>query len=176
MAQWFESYVAKTPDGLALVHGDHKVTYQELNAKANRLANYLSSKGIEAQQRIGVCLPSGVELITALLAITKLNAVYVPIDSSYPAERQAHILQDTQVGYVLTKNSMAIAVSESICVRIDIDSEALRSTLDKVSSANPERIKVNTQDLPAYVMYTSGSTGMPKGVEVTQQGVIRLVK
>ncbi|MCG7491885.1 amino acid adenylation domain-containing protein [Vibrio sp. Of14-4] len=176
MAQWFESCVARTPDGLALVHGDHNVTYQDLNARANRLAHYLSSQGIEAQQRIGVCLPSGVELITALLAIVKLNAVYVPIDSSYPAERQAHILQDTQAGCVLTKNSMAIAVSESMCVRINIDSESLRSTLDKASSTNPERIKVNTKDSPAYVMYTSGSTGMPKGVEVTQQGVIRLVK
>ncbi|MFY2507347.1 non-ribosomal peptide synthetase [Vibrio pectenicida] len=176
IAQWFESCVAKTPESLALVHGECKVTYYELNIGANRLANYLSSQGIQSEQLVGVCLPSGIDLITTLLAIIKLNGVYVPIDSNYPAERQDHTLQDTQVQYLLTQHNLSVAVSSSECTRIDIDSEPLQSMLVKESSTNPERPQCNTKDLSAYVMYTSGSTGMPKGVEVTQQGVIRLVK
>ena len=168
----FEEQAARTPEAVALVFEDQRVTYAELNRRANRLAHRLRTLGGDPEVLVGLCLERSVEMIVGLLAVLKAGGAYLPLEPKWPAERLAFALQDARAPVLLTQKSLrdhfkfAIPNLKLLCV--DEDSDSKNPGHDK----NP-KTEVRPDNL-AYVIYTSGSTGQPKGVMVTHRNVTRL--
>ncbi|UVL75985.1 amino acid adenylation domain-containing protein [Pseudomonas putida] len=162
----FEQRVALHPLALAAVHGEQALCYGELNERANRLAHHLIASGVQPGACVAILLPRSLALLVAQLAVLKCAAVYVPLDIHAPAERQAFMVEDCQVALLLTFADIA---ADFPVHRVDMDCLAL----DRLPGHNPGL----TQDAGsgAYVMYTSGTTGKPKGVCVPHRGIVRLV-
>ncbi len=154
---------------VALVEGTERLTYRELNARADALAAYLAERGVEAGSRVGLALERSIAMIVSMLAVLKCGAAYVPLDAGYPAERLRFMLADTAPAVIIAdrKNRDKLAV-ETPCVSI----EDVPRELGGVSAPSGRA----TAESTAYIMYTSGSTGTPKGVEVLHRGIIRLVR
>ncbi|MCU1264985.1 MAG: Malonyl CoA-acyl carrier protein transacylase, partial [Acidobacteria bacterium] len=170
--QLFEEQVEKTPEATALVFANERLSYAELNGRANQLAHYLREQGVDREVLVGVMLERSVEMVVSLLAVLKAGGAYVPLDSEYPAERLAFMIADAQLRVLLTTERLSRVVppTEAEVICLDCESEQLRVE-------NSENLTINTQpDELAYVIYTSGSTGIPKGVSVPHRAVIRLVK
>jgi amino acid adenylation domain-containing protein len=168
----FERRVAETPGATAIVFGDQQLTYCELNARANRLARYIVSKGVVAESLVGVCLRRSLDTVVALLAVLKAGGAYVPLDPDYPAERLSFMLRDTQASLLLSNTECDQGLPPCSATRVLIDTED--SQISGNSGANLD-IPISPRNL-VYVMYTSGSTGQPKGVMIEHRSVIRLVK
>ncbi|MBB5852530.1 non-ribosomal peptide synthetase [Amycolatopsis umgeniensis] len=151
----FSGQVRRRPDATALICGEDSLTYAELDVRSNRLAHRLRALGAGPGALVGVCLPRSIGLITALLAVLKTGAAYLPIDPEYPGERQRLLLTDGEAELVITA---------------DLTGDP---TLDEESAAALDS-GAGPRDL-AYVIYTSGSTGRPKGVEIEHRSIIRLV-
>ena len=156
-----EGHAAQQPDAIAVTFQREQFTYEELNLRANQLAHYLISLGVGAETRIAVCLKPSLDIATSLLAILKSGGVYVPLDPTDPSERLATILRDSQPEVLLTESSLlhglpAQPAPQVFCFDQDW-SEAQRFPAD-----NPDASLDLEQT--AYIVYTSGTTGMPKGV------------
>jgi amino acid adenylation domain-containing protein len=164
----FEQQVAQHPDSIAVVFEERRLTYGELNERANQVAHYLQKRGVGPDVLVGVCLERCPEVLIALLGVWKAGGAYVPLDPAYPADRLAFMVKDSAAKVLLTdskhKPLFASATGEVIC--LDSDWPAI----GKESSSNlkPSAVPANL----AYVMYTSGSTGTPKGVMVLQSGLV----
>ena len=167
----FTAQVAQTPDAVAMVFGQQNLTYQELNAQANQLAHYLQKLGVKPGFLVGICVERSVSMVVGLLAILKAGAAYVPLDTEYPTERLAFIIEDTQISVLLTTQKLTDAIPKHqacvVCFDSDADAIALFSQQNPIAEVTPDNL--------AYVIYTSGSTGKPKGVAVTHRAVNRLV-
>lgn len=167
----FQLQVAASPDAIALSTGSNTLTYAALNEQANQLARLLLRHGVAPGARVGVCLERSFQCIISLLAILKTGAVYVPLDPEYPRDRLAFMVRDADVNLVLTATETANALPAGT-KRILLDAEAasLRGdpAIDLPKNSSAEDV--------AYIMYTSGSTGQPKGVAVRHRGIVRLVK
>ncbi|WP_375511408.1 amino acid adenylation domain-containing protein [uncultured Nostoc sp.] len=170
--QLFEAQVEKTPDAIALIFNNQHLTYQDLNSRANQLAQRLQTLGIGAEILVGICIERSLEMVVALLAILKAGGAYVPLDPGYPQERLAFMLSDTQVSVVLTQKKLVAKLPTYTALVICLDADWNEITQNKKENLTA---KVTADNL-AYVMYTSGSTGTPKGVSVIHRGVVRLVK
>ncbi len=170
--QLFEAQVERSPEATALVCEAQQLTYRELNARANRLAHHLRTLGVGPEVLVGVCLERSLELVVGLLAILKAGGAYVPLDPSYPAERLAFMLQDTQAPVLLTQQRLLARLpayaGHTLCLEREAASIARQPATNPPPSASPTNL--------AYVIYTSGSTGKPKGVMIEQRAVIRLVR
>ncbi len=170
--QLFEAQVERTPEATALVYEDQQLTYGELNARANRLAHHLRSLGVGPEVLVGVCLERSLELVVGLLAVLKAGGAYVPLDPSYPAERLAFMLEDTQAPVLLTQQRSLARLpaysGHTLCLDRDAARFAQHPETNPPGSCSPTNL--------AYVIYTSGSTGKPKGVMVEQRAVVRLVR
>jgi len=170
--QLFEEQVANTPDSIALSFDNQRLTYDELNRKANRLAHHLRTIGVGPEVPVGLMLERSVDMVVAILAILKAGGAYVPLDSAYPLERLNFMLQDARLPVVLTVEEMFDKLpaffGQVIC--IDTDAELFAGA----SEANPTS-NVTGENL-AYIIYTSGSTGQPKGITIPHRAVIRLVR
>jgi aspartate racemase len=168
----FVAQAATTPDAPAVLFESSVLTYRELNEQANRLAHHLMHLGVTRGSLVGVCMDRSPDLIVALLGILKAGGAYVPLDPAYPDNRLAHVLADTAAPVVLAQPSTAARLTaiagKARVLCLERDKLALEPT------ANPG-CGVTGQDV-VYVMYTSGSTGVPKGVLVRHRGVIRLVR
>ena len=168
----FEAQVDATPDATALVLETTEVTYRELDRRANHLAHHLRAAGVGSEHLVGVLMDRSIETIVALLGILKAGGAFVPLDLAAPPQRLAFMLRDTRVGIVLTQVALRsrLATFEGRAISLDAD-------WDRVAAGPDTRpaIPVGADDL-AYVTYTSGSTGEPKGVEATHRNVVRLVK
>ncbi|WEK28411.1 MAG: non-ribosomal peptide synthase/polyketide synthase [Candidatus Pseudomonas phytovorans] len=164
--QLFGTHAALTPQATAVVHGQHQWTYQQLEQHANRLAHHLLGLGVCPGDRVALLLPRSFDLLAAQLAVSKCAAVFVPLDSNAPAERQAFMINDSQARVLLTHANQAQT------------GQALRVELDRCDlAASPSHapgLAVNAESA-AYIMYTSGSTGTPKGVQVPHRAIVRLV-
>ncbi|NNC00087.1 amino acid adenylation domain-containing protein, partial [Corallococcus exiguus] len=166
----FARQVQRTPHAVALVQGDDALTYAQLDARANQLAWHLRALGIAPGARVGLAVERSFELVTALLAILKVGAAFVPVDRNAPVERIAMLLEDADVGVVVTHQPFASLLPAS-GTRVWLDAQ------QDVIAAWPTHaldISVDGESL-AYVMFTSGSTGRPKGVCVPHRGITRLV-
>jgi amino acid adenylation domain-containing protein/non-ribosomal peptide synthase protein (TIGR01720 family) len=171
IAGLFERQVERAPDRVAVTFEGRPLTYGELNLRANRLARHLMARGVGPEVRVGTCLERTPDMVIALLAILKAGGAYVPLDPEYPPERLSFMLEDAGVRLIVSQGSLREGLfdetREVVCV--DRDADAISSC----GTANPV-VTVAGENL-AYVMYTSGSTGVPKGVGVPHRGVLRLV-
>lgn len=162
--QAFEAHCAAAPDAVALRHRDQSLRYAELNLAANRLAHHLLERRIGQEDRVVVCVEPGFEIATALLAVWKAGAVYVPLDPAYPPARIRAILDDTRPALVLTRSHLIdkLGLERGLCLALDV----AQPLLSRSSGGNPD-LAVDP-DQTASVYYTSGTTGTPKGVMASQ--------
>lgn len=167
----FEGRVHKSPDGVALVVSGAEISYVELNARANQLAALLRERGIEPGRRVGLCLNRNADLTTAILAVLKTGAAYVPFDTKHPAARVAEIAADAGVCAVIAHAGVGHATSAIEAPVITLDD--VRDELATLPDGNPP-LAAGPGDV-AYVIYTSGSTGKPKGVLLEHRGVVNFI-
>ncbi|HEX2078443.1 MAG TPA: condensation domain-containing protein, partial [Longimicrobium sp.] len=168
----FAQAAAAAPEAVALAWNGGRMTYAELDGRANRLAHHLRRAGVAAGTRVGVCLARGPEMVVATLAALKAGGAYVPLDPDYPAERLAFMLADTAVPVLVTESPLAdrLPPHAARIVRVDGDAAAIAAEPADAPAAGTD------PEAAAYVMYTSGSTGRPKGVEVPHRAIVRLVR
>jgi len=167
----FEAQTEKAPNVIALAWDDEELTYCTLNERANQLARHLRKRGIGAEMPVGLCMERSADMIVAVLGILKAGGTYVPLDPAYPSARLALMLSDARVRILLSQTSVLARLPQSEAQVICLDRDW--PVIDVESSANLPDAAV-AENL-AYVMYTSGSTGQPKGVEVSHRSVIRLL-
>src|SRR6185312_10225940 len=180
----FEAQVARTPDAAALEQGERRLSYGQLNQAADRLAQYLRGQGVKAGARVALDLERSVELVCAQLAILKCKASYVPLDQDAPLERKAFILQDCAAGWMVTLRAHELPPVQACRIDLDgIDLDGTGAGANAIEAAGAEEEAepgglsgaTGSNESIAYVMYTSGSTGQPKGVEIAHRGIARLV-
>src|SRR5262249_21755370 len=150
--------------------GDERLSYRELNARANRLAHGLRARGVGRDMLVGLCLDRGLDLIVALVGILKAGGAYVPIDVAYPKDRIAFMLSDAEVSVIVTDSSTAAVLPAHGAQTVLLDAAELADW----PSENPVAVS-SAADL-AYVIFTSGSTGKPKGALITHANVVRLFR
>ena len=167
----FEKQAAATPDAPALVFGETRLSYAELNARANQVAHFLRGKSIKPDTAVGICVERSADMIVGILGILKAGGAYLPLDTSYPPERLAFMARDASAPIVLSQKRLASNIkfegSEVIC--FDRDWPRIAAA----SKANPAN--QNQSENLAYITYTSGSTGTPKGICIPHRAVARLV-
>ncbi|MFE9046490.1 non-ribosomal peptide synthase/polyketide synthase [Streptomyces sp. NPDC007818] len=172
----FEEQVARTPLAVAVESGDLRLSYQELNARANRLAHHLIGRGIGPESLVALAVERSEQWIVAMLAVLKAGAAYLPLDPSYPPDRLTSMLRDARPALVLTQRATAGAAAGAPnpehCLSLD-DAETLAALAEAAATdpADADRTTPLRVDHPAYVIYTSGSTGRPKGVVVPHTGI-----
>ncbi|MFF0221630.1 amino acid adenylation domain-containing protein [Streptomyces sp. NPDC004629] len=173
----FEAQAARTPTARAVTAGDRHLTYAELDARADRLANRLTAHGVGPECLVAVALPRGADLVVALLAVLKAGGAYVPLDPDYPADRVAYIFSDARPSVLLTDSAVRHVLPPADLPVLLVDEPAAEEPGEPSGSgpaaAGPGRPALRPAH-PAYVIYTSGSTGRPKGVVVPHRNVVRL--
>ena len=166
----FERQAAKTPDAVALVFGEAEVSYKELNARANRLAHWLTDQGVGPDVRVGIAIERSIDMVVALLGTLKAGGAYVPLDPAYPEDRLAFMLRDSDARVLLTQQAVLAnfgGIPDGVRVlALDGADQALRGCPDcnpdaRAMGLRPERL--------AYIIYTSGSTGTPKGAQLRRR-------
>ena len=173
LTELFEETVQAAPNAVALRSGDEILTYAELDARADRLAAYIAAQYQPVSGAvIGLCLPRGINLITAMLATLKTGAAYLPLDPDLPADRLGYMLEEAEVTLVLSHEVLADVLPEGGHAMLLLDRDA-----DQIDTCDADVPAPQSDGSSlAYVMYTSGSTGRPKGVMVPQRAVTRLVR
>ncbi|CAJ3616433.1 non-ribosomal peptide synthetase [Burkholderia pseudomallei] len=171
--QLFEAQVDRKPEAIALTFEGQRLSYAELNARANRLAHYLQARGVGPGRLVALCAERGIEMVVGLLAILKAGGAYVPLDPAYASDRLRGIVEDSQPALVLADavGRAALGELDGALPVIDLETDALRWR--EMPATNPEVASQHVHHL-AYVIYTSGSTGRPKGVMVEHAQVVRL--
>jgi len=168
--QLFEAQVERMPDAVAVIFEEKSLTNSELNRKANQLAHFLQQQGVEPEVPVGIYVERSLEMVVGLLAILKAGGAYVPLDLTYPTERLAFMLADTQAPVLCTQQQFVAKLPkyEGHVVCLDTDGDKIA----RESEENP--VSAVTGNCLAYVIYTSGSTGKPKGVLINHASAVRL--
>ena len=169
IAELFEEQAKKTPNNVAVVFGMQKLTYKELNERANSLAYYLRKNGIETNDLVGIMVNRSLEMIIGMLAVLKAGGAYIPIDPTYPKDRIEYMLKNSNSKLLLTQEHLHDITDFKNCVYIDLSNDSIYSL------PNDNLNHTNTPEDLAYVIYTSGSTGLPKGVMLKQRNIINFV-
>jgi amino acid adenylation domain-containing protein len=169
--QLFERQAELAPDQVALVFEGQKLTYADLNRKANQLAHHLRGLGISADRPVALCVTRSLEMVIGLLGVLKAGGAYVPLDTSAPRERLGFILEETGASVLLTQGSLAPLMPETTARVIRLDDDW--PIIDEASEDNPLS-EVALENL-AYIIYTSGSTGRPKGVMVSHGNLLNSI-
>ena len=160
------------PESIAVERGRYRLTYRELNEEANRLAHYLRRRGVAAEQRVGICVERGTEMIIGMLGILKAGAAYVPMDPGYPKQRLEYIAEDAHINLLVTQASLLEQMPEHRAGVVCLDRD--RQEIAAESKADLDAI-IAGENL-AYVIYTSGSTGKPKGVAIEHHNTAALIE
>ncbi|MCW8471774.1 amino acid adenylation domain-containing protein [Fluoribacter gormanii] len=164
----FEEHAHHYPNHVAALKGNEKLTYSELNQRANQLAHYLQSSGLKPDTPVALCLERSFDFLITMIAILKAGAAYLPIDASQPEERLLFLLHDSQASILITKSTLKDKFKpyQGTVIVLDInDKDISRQVIDNPSPTN-------TAEHLAYIIYTSGSTGTPKGVLIEHRSVI----
>ncbi|MDX2506722.1 MAG: amino acid adenylation domain-containing protein [Gammaproteobacteria bacterium] len=169
--QLFESQVELSPDAPAVLIGEEKLTYQQLNSRSNKLAHYLVDLGVNPGDFVGICANRSVEMVVGIFGILKAGGAYVPLDPEYPEDRLGYMLSNSKAPVLLTQKSLKKPFTsvEGKIVYLDAHWEEI----DKYPGENPATAV--TPDNYVYVIYTSGSTGQPKGTLVYHRSFVNLV-
>ncbi len=168
LPELFEAQVERSPECVAVVFEGEKLSYKELNERANRLAHYLIGKSVGPEDVVAIGVPRSVEMVVSLLAVLKTGAAYLPLDPEAPGERLAFMMEDAKVACLITTSQVARDLPGS-GHRVVLDDAEVVWSFERSSLSNPENSdRANTLRLhnPAYIIYTSGSTGVPKGVVI----------
>ena len=167
----FERMVEAAPDRVAVKCGGRSLTYGDLNVRANRLANHLIELGVESEEPVGVHLERSMDLVVALLAILKAGAAYVPLDPTFPPARLALMVDEARMSIMVSQSDLIdrLPASRRRMVCLDRDERGIR----KRSASNPD-LPRHSSSL-AYIIYTSGSSGRPKGVTVEHRSLVNLL-
>src|SRR5882672_10018156 len=165
--EFFEAQAERTPDRAALIFNHERLSYGELNARANQLAHHLRSLGAGPDSLVGICMQHSFEMAISVLAVLKAGAAYVPLDPAYPPERLAFMISDARLNLLLTQRKLRGTVADEAMEIIDIDAD-----WRAISRESRERVPARASaDNLAYVIYTSGSTGKPKGVMISHRSI-----
>lgn len=168
LTKLFEEQVEKTPDNIAIIHNELKITYKELNDKVNSLARSLRERKIKNEDIVAIMIDKSIEMIIAMLGILKAGAAYLPIDPDYPDDRKRYMLKDSSASILLTE--------EKYLENINFDVEILNIKDENLYNKEKTNLQEkHTSDDIACVVYTSGSTGNPKGVLILHRGIVREV-
>lgn len=170
----FEKIAEEYPQKIAIVDGLEQFTYEQINLKANQLANYLINRGIGKERLVGVCVPQSANRIIAFLAILKTGAAYLPIDGELPSARIKMMIADSQADLILCVEQYLEKINNQYSLSIDLDILFYEENFQKISIENPS-IEILPEN-PAYVIYTSGSTGTPKGVIISHKSFHNFVQ
>ncbi len=166
--QLFEAQVQRTPQAVAVACGDARLTFSQLNEKANQLAHYLKKRGAGPEVLVGLCMRRSLEMMIGLLGILKAGAAYVPLDPAYPRDRLSYMLNDARAPVLVTEESLRGVIPDSgaemICVDAQWPSIARESTTNPAPAAAAGNL--------VYVIYTSGSTGLPKGTMIEHRALV----
>ncbi|WP_186098750.1 non-ribosomal peptide synthetase, partial [Burkholderia gladioli] len=162
-----EAQARRTPEAVALRHGEATLSYARLDARANQIAHALIARGVGPDTRVAICVRRGLDMVTGLLGVLKAGAAYVPIDPAYPAERLAYMLEDCRPQVLLTQAAVRAGLPEHAFETLSLDADA--AVFDAMPDSQPTR-RTLAEHL-AYVIYTSGSTGRPKGVMISHGGL-----
>ncbi|HEX7976377.1 MAG TPA: amino acid adenylation domain-containing protein, partial [Anaerolineales bacterium] len=169
--QLFEQQIERIPETVAVASGEAQLTYFQLNQQANKLAHFLQEQGVGPDRLVGVFLEPSVQMVIALLGIMKAGGAYLPLDPNFPEKRLAFMLADARPVLLLTRQGLRERLLDFtgtvICLDTDQDRLCRQPENNPVSSVAPTHM--------AYVMYTSGSTGNPKGVPLAHRGVVNLL-
>ena len=169
IVQLFEEQVEKTPDNIAVVFENQKLTYKELNEKANSLAHYLrETKRIERNNIVGIMVNRSLEMIISILAVLKSGACYIPIDPEYPQERIEYMLKDSKSKLLLTFKNLDQKLNFTNKIFVELSNSIYNGNIYNLENINMP------VDL-SYVIYTSGSTGKPKGVMLTHKNIVNFI-
>lgn len=169
ITQLFEEQVEKTPDNIAVVFENQKLTYRELNQRANSLASYLRSQKIGRNDIVGIMVNRSLEMIISILAVLKSGACYIPIDPEYPQDRIEYMLNNSNAKLLLTFKRLENKVTFDNKLFVELDNELYNSNKDNL-------ININKPDDLAYIIYTSGSTGKPKGVMLKHSNINNFIQ
>ncbi|MBE9224380.1 amino acid adenylation domain-containing protein [Phormidium sp. LEGE 05292] len=164
----FEEQVEKSPDAIALVYEEQQLTYRELNNRANQLAHYLQTLGVQPEVKVGICVERSLLMVIGILGILKAGGAYIPLDPAFPSERLEFMMEDAQITILLTQNHLQdrLPINNKTVVKLDCDwNRIAQQTQDNLLT------KVTPENL-AYIIYTSGTTGNPKGSEVPHRSFI----
>ncbi|MEH1900550.1 MAG: amino acid adenylation domain-containing protein [Nostoc sp.] len=164
----FEEQAERTPNNIAVTFSDQKLTYRELNARANQMAHYLQRLGVGKEVMVGICIERSLEMIVGILGILKAGGAYIPLDPNYPSERLAFILEDTKTPVLLTQQRLLSGLPTHNAQTICLD-----TAWEIITQESQENLsfKTHSENL-AYVIYTSGSTGKPKGVQIAHRHLV----
>ncbi|MEU5096501.1 amino acid adenylation domain-containing protein [Streptomyces sp. NPDC020996] len=168
-----EGRADRTPDATAVSHGRRTLTYRQLDERANRIAHWLIAQGIEPDTPVGVALERSVDLPAVLLGVLKAGGAYVPLDPAYPEGRRSYILGHSAAAAVITQSSLAADLGAFGGPVLVVDGDGDADVLTGLDTGRPHT-GLNQENL-AYLLYTSGSTGNPKGVRVTHRSVVNLI-
>jgi len=169
--QMYEAQVERTPDAVALSMGREALRYGDLNARANQLARYLRTLGVRPGVVVGICLERSLEMVITLMAILKAGGAYVPLDPEYPRDRLRFMAEDAAVAIVLTSEGLSDRFDSRSCRILCLDREQKRIAQEVDHNLPPT---ATSQDL-AYILYTSGSSGQPKGVEIPHRALVNFL-
>jgi len=169
--QLIEEQAQRTPDNIACSFLDESLTYAELDERANRLAHYLLEEGAVAGGLIGLCIEPSVEMLVALLAISKAGAGYLPLDPSFPKGRLTLMLEDASPALVVTQRSQEDRLPQGLTHSVCLDRQ--KRAIEAMPAHSPA-VTVSAEQV-AYIIYTSGSTGQPKGVEISHRSVVNFL-
>ncbi|PHM46118.1 Amino acid adenylation [Xenorhabdus mauleonii] len=171
--QFIEQQVERSPAATALLCGDVQLSYLELNQRANQLARALIEAGVHPDDRVAICMERSLDMVICLLGILKAGAAYVPLDPEYPTDRLAYILSDSEPVIVLSHHGLQEKLPATDIPVWILDTPAVQDNLRRLSGDNLDaaQLGLSSRHL-AYVLYTSGSTGLPKGVMNEHRGVV----
>ena len=173
--QLFGEQAAKTPKAIAVISEREQLTYQELNQRAQELANYLQSIGVKPEVIVGICLERSLEAVIAILAILKAGGAYLPLDPAYPQQRLEYIIQDAQISIVLTQTNLQAKIKSLTGTENNVQIIDLDLTFSP-TSPHPYSPTPLTSNNLAYIIYTSGSTGKPKGVAIAHSSLVNFAQ
>jgi amino acid adenylation domain-containing protein len=167
----FEACADRAPEAVAVVSGDERLSYRELDARANQVAHVLRSLGVGAESLVGLCMGRSPELLVGLLGILKAGGAYVPLDPSYPAQRLAFMLEDARISVLLTQRTVEAVLPGGPVQVLRLGTDR---TLAELPRSRPGRLPAPGN--LAYALYTSGSTGRPKGVLIEHRSLLNLAR
>ncbi|KZM45155.1 hypothetical protein OA92_04755 [Marinomonas sp. SBI22] len=176
LIECFEAIVQSSPFNTAISFNQIKLSYQTLNEKANTLAHYLIAKGAKSGDNIGIHTERSIEMVVAMLAVMKLRATYVPMDTSYPASRLTHMIESASISHIICDQDTTNIQSDIELTFVAFPHLPSGLSKENVDKTQLDKFDVKNKTIPAYLMFTSGSTGLPKGTMIPESGIKRLVK